>query len=47
MYDHTSFSTKSRKLNTMEPFHIYEAIKTGKQLNEQYTEKHKPSLKQS
>jgi hypothetical protein len=34
------FQQKSRKLNTTEQFHNYEATKTGKQLNEQYTEKH-------
>jgi hypothetical protein len=31
---------KGLKLNTIEQYHIYKATKTGKQLNEQYTDKH-------
>jgi hypothetical protein len=31
---------KSRKLNTLEQFHIYTAVKIGNHLNEQYTDTH-------
>jgi hypothetical protein len=34
------YQQKSRKLNTIEQYHIHEATNTRKQLNEQYTEKH-------
>jgi hypothetical protein len=37
---------KSIKLNTMEQYHICRATKTGKQLNELYTDNIMPSLKQ-
>jgi hypothetical protein len=30
----------TKNLNTIEKYHIYRATKTGKQLNEQYTEKY-------
>jgi hypothetical protein len=33
---------KSKKLNTLEQFHIYKLTKSGKQLNEQYTDNHNP-----
>ena len=29
---------KSKKLNTLEQFHIYTAVKSGNHLNEQYTD---------
>ena len=31
---------KSKKLNTLEQFHIYTAVKSGNHLNEQYTDTH-------
>jgi hypothetical protein len=36
---------KGRKMNTIEQYHIYKTTKKGKQLNEQFTEKHNPILK--
>jgi hypothetical protein len=33
---------KSKQLNTLEQYHIYELTKSGKPLNEQYTDNHNP-----